>query len=417
MFALIDCNNFYASCERVFNPKLIGKPIVVLSNNDGCVIARSNEAKPFVPMGAAAFKYKDIFKQHNIVVFSSNYPLYGDMSHRVMKILSEFSPNMEAYSIDEAFLQFKGFDNYNLNVYGLEIVARVRQLTHIPVSAGVAPTKTLSKIANRIAKKFPERTNSVYVIDNDEKRIKALKWTKIEDVWGIGRQISKKLKAIKVNTAYEFTKLPDEYIRKQFSIVGLRLKHELEGKSVLGLEKSKRKKNIATTRSFATNLTELNDLKERVSTFACSCAEKLRKEKSACNALMVFIHTNKYKKNQAQYKKSMVIKLPFASNSDITLSKYANIALDTIYKKDYTYKKAGVIVLEIVPQNTIQQNLFENENPKHLYLMKTIDKLNKRLGTKKVKLANQNIEKTWIMKQEKLSKRYTTDWNELLEVL
>lgn len=417
MFALIDCNNFYASCERVFNPKLIRKPIVVLSNNDGCVIARSNEAKPFVPMGAAAFKYKDIFKRYNIVVFSSNYPLYGDMSHRVMKILSEFSPDMEVYSIDEAFLQFKGFDNYDLNAYGLEIVARVKQLTHIPVSAGIAPTKTLSKIANKIAKKFPKRTNSVYVIDNDEKRIKALKWTKIEDIWGIGKQISKKLKAIKVNTAYEFTELPDNYIKKHFSIVALRLKHELEGKSVLGLEEVKRKKNIATTRSFATNLTELNDLKERVSTFACSCAEKLRKEKSACNALMVFIHTNKYKKKQVQYKKSVVIKLPFASNSDITLSKYANKALDTIYKKDYAYKKAGVVVMEIIPQNTIQQNLFENENPKHPHLMKTIDQLNKRLGTKKVKLANQNVKKTWIMKQEKLSKRYTTDWNELLEVL
>ena len=417
MFALIDCNNFYASCERVFNPKLIGKPIVVLSNNDGCVIARSNEAKPFVPMGAVAFKFKDIFKQYNITVFSSNYPLYGDMSQRVMNILSSFSPDIEVYSIDEAFLQFKGYENYNLDTYGLEMITKVKQFTHIPISVGIAPTKALSKVANKIAKKFAERTNGVYVIDTEEKRIKALKWTKIEDVWGIGRQISKKLKAIKINTAYDFTQLHDDYVRKQFSVVGLRLKQELEGKSVLGLDEVKTKKNIATTRSFAKNLTELKDLKERVSTFASSCAEKLRKQKSCCNALMVFVHTNRYKKDQAQYSRNIVVKLPFASNSDITLSQYANKALETIYKQGYAYKKAGVIVMGIVPQHTIQQNLFENENPKHHYLMKTVDKLNSRLGAKKVKLANQNIQKTWIMRQEKLSKRYTTDWNELLEVL
>lgn len=416
MFALIDCNNFYASCERVFNPRLIGKPIVVLSNNDGCVIARSNEAKPFVPMGSVAFKFKDVFRQKNITVFSSNYPLYGDMSQRVMNILGAFSPDIEVYSIDEAFLQFKGFKNYNLDTYGLEMIKKVKQFTHIPISVGIAPTKALSKVANKIAKKFTDRTNGVYSIDTEDKRIKALKWTKIEDVWGIGRQISKKLKAININTAYDFTQLHDDYVRKEFSVVGLRLKHELEGKPTLKLDEVKSKKNIATTRSFASNLTELDDLKERVSTFASSCAEKLRKQKSACNALMVFVHTNRHKKEQAQYSKNIVVKLPFASNSDITLSQYANIALHTIYKKGYAYKKAGVIVMGIVPQNTIQHNLFQNENPKHLELMKTVDRLNSRIGYKKVKLANQNIQKAWIMRQEKLSQKYTTDWSELLEV-
>lgn len=416
MFALIDCNNFYASCERVFKPNLIGKPIVVLSNNDGCVIARSNEAKEFVPMGAVAFKFKEVFRQHNIKVFSSNYPLYGDMSQRVMNILSTFSPDIEVYSIDEAFLKFKGFENYNLNDYGLEMITKVKQFTHIPISVGIAPTKALSKIANKIAKKFSNKTKGVYVIDNEEKRLKALKWTKIEDVWGIGRKISKRLKAIKINTAYDFIQLPDTYIRKEFSVVGLRLKHELEGKPTLQLESIKAKQNIATTRSFAKNLSELDDLKERVSTFACSCAEKLRKQKSVCNAIMVFVHTNRYKKNEPQYSRNIVLKLPFASNSDITISQYANKAMETIYKKGYSYKKAGVIVLGIVPQNTIQHNLFENENPKHIELMKTIDKMNSKIGYKKVKLANQNIQKTWVMRQEKLSKRYTTDWNELLEV-
>ena len=416
MFALIDCNNFYASCERVFKPNLIGKPIVVLSNNDGCVIARSNEAKEFVPMGAVAFKFKEVFRQHNIKVFSSNYPLYGDMSQRVMNILSTFSPDIEVYSIDEAFLKFNGFENYNLNDYGLEMITKVKQFTHIPISVGIAPTKALSKVANKIAKKYSNRTEGVYVIDNEEKRLKALKWTKIEDVWGVGRKISKRLKAIKINTAYDFIQLPDAYVRKEFSVVVLRLKHELEGKPTLQLEPIKTKKNIATTRSFAKNLSELDDLRERVSTFACSCAEKLRKQKSVCNAIMVFVHTNRYKKDEPQYSRNIVLKLPFASNSDITLSQYANKAMETIYKKGYAYKKAGVIVLGIVPQNTIQHNLFENENPKHLELMKTIDKMNSKIGFKKVKLANQNIQKTWVMRQEKLSKRYTTDWNELLEV-
>ncbi|MEL4306913.1 Y-family DNA polymerase [Joostella sp. CR20] len=416
MYALIDCNNFYASCERAFNPTLNGKPIVVLSNNDGCVIARSNEAKVHVPMGAVAFKYNEVFKQYNIAVFSSNYALYGDMSQRVMNILSGYTPDIEVYSIDEAFLQFKGFDNWDLQAYGLQIKNKVKQFTQIPISIGFAPTKALSKIANKIAKKFSDRTNGVYSIDTEEKRIKALKWTKIEDVWGIGRRISKKLQAIGVCNAYQYTQLPDDYVRKHFSVVGLRLKHELEGKCVLQLEEVKSKKNIATTRSFANNIKELPTLKERVSTFASSCAEKLRKQQSACNAIMVFIHTNGHKKEQAQYSKNIVVKLPYASNSDITLSSYAIKALEAIYKQGYAFKKAGVIVMGIVPENTIQQSLFYQENPKHKSLMQTIDRINSKLDRKKVKLASQNISKTWVMRQENLSKKYTTDWNELLEV-
>jgi DNA polymerase V len=416
MFALIDCNNFYASCERVFNPKLIGKAIAILSNNDGCVIARSNEAKAFVPMGAVFFKYKDIFKENNIHVFSSNYPLYGDISNRVMSILSNFSPDIEVYSIDEAFLQFKGFDKFDLEKHGLQMVKDVKQSTQIPISVGIAPSKALSKVANKIAKKFPEKTNSVYVLDTEEKRIKALKWTKIEDVWGIGRQFSKKLIAIDVFTAYDFTLLSDNYVRQEFSVVGLRLKKELEGIPTLKLDEIKSKKNIATTRSFAKNLTELEDLRERVSTFSSSCAEKLRKQKSACNAIMVFVHTNFHKKDQAQYSKNIVIQLPYASNSDITISKYAIIGLEAIFKKGFAYKKAGVIVMGFVPENIIQQNLFENENPKHKELMQTMDALNLKMGKKNIKLASQNIPKTWVMRQENLSKRYTTDWKELLEV-
>ncbi|HFS67875.1 MAG TPA: Y-family DNA polymerase [Flavobacteriia bacterium] len=416
MYALVDCNNFYASCERVFNPKLIGKPVVVLSNNDGCVIARSNEAKPFIPMGAVAFKYQEIFKKHQIHVFSSNYALYADMSNRVMRILSQFTPEMEIYSIDEAFLKFSGFESYDLEKYSLQIIQKVNQWTKIPVSIGIAPTKALSKIANKIAKKFPKRTQNTYIIDTEEKRIKALKWTKIEDVWGIGRQFSKKLRLLHVQTAYDFTQLSDSFVKKEFSIVGLRLKHELQGESVLELELPKAKKNIATTRSFKNDIIDYKELKERVTTFACSCAEKLRNQNAYANSLTVFIYTNRFKKNQKQYYKSVHIKLPFASNSSITISKYAVKGLQTVFAKDYAFKKAGVILHDIHQKPYKQLNLFENENPKHDKLMQIMDKINHQLGEYKIKLAGQNLTKTWIMKQERLSNRYTTSWNELLKV-
>ncbi len=223
MFALIDCNNFYASCERVFRPDLNGKPVVILSNNDGCVIARSNEAKAIgIPMGAPAFKFDELFKQNNVHVFSTNFPLYGDMSNRVMNILSDFSPDMEIYSIDECFLKLHGFELFNLQEHGLNMRLKVVKWTGIPISVGMAPTKALAKAANRIAKKFPERTNGVYIIDTDEKREKALKWLKIEDVWGIGRQHAKRLQDIGVLTAFDFIKLSDDWVKKDMSIVGLR---------------------------------------------------------------------------------------------------------------------------------------------------------------------------------------------------
>ena len=416
MYALVDCNNFYASCERVFSPQLNGKPIVVLSNNDGCVIARSNEAKPYIPMGAVAFKFKDTFKQHSINVFSSNYALYGDLSNRVMNILREFSPDIEIYSIDEAFLEFKGFDNYDLQAYGVEMKNRVVQHTGIPISVGVAPTKALSKIANKIAKKFPKRTNGSYVIDSEEKRIKALKWTKINDVWGIGSRYAKRLQAIHVNTAYDFTQLSDNYIRNEFSVVGLRLKHELEGKSRLALDEVKNKKAIATTRSFDKDISDYNLLKERVATFACSCAEKLRKQQGHTTTIMVFVTTDRHKKNQAQHSRNVCVQLPYSTSSSITINKYAQIALKSIYKEGYQYKKAGVIIMGISANNHTQLNMFENENPKHTKLMHTVDKINRNLGVHKLKLGGQGLGRTWKMRQEKLSHRYTTNWNEVLEV-
>lgn len=418
MFALIDCNNFYASCERVFQPKLKNKPIVVLSNNDGCVIARSNEAKKLgIPMGAVAFEYKRIFEQNNINVFSSNYALYGDMSNRVMTLLRDFSPDIEIYSIDEAFLKFDGFEKwFDFNTYGNQIRYKVTKGTGIPISVGIAPTKALSKVANKIAKKFPERTQNVYVIDTEDKRVKALKWLPIEDVWGIGYQHAKRLKKINVNTAYDFTQLTEDWVKTNMSIVGLRLYKELKGIPCLELEDVQPKKNIATTRSFDKTYEDKAYIQERVSTFAVTCAEKLRKQSSNCNALMVFIHTNGFRKDLPQYGRNVVVKLPFPTNSSIDIAKYATIGLDKIYKKGYQYKKAGVIVMDITPEESKQINLFENSNEKHQPLMSIMDKINKSIGTTKVKLASQDIGRTWKMKQEKLSPRFTTRIAEIIKI-
>lgn len=414
MFALVDCNNFYASCERVFRPDLQGVPIVVLSNNDGCVIARSNEAKQLgIPMGAAAFEYEAQFKKLGIEVFSSNYELYGDMSSRVMETLKQFTPDIEVYSIDEAFLKFEGFEHYNLQDYGLKIKRTVTKWTGIPVSIGFAPTKGLAKIANKIAKKFAAATKGVYIIDTEEKRIKALKWLAIEDVWGIGRRHAQRLQKIGVHKAIDFVNLPDDWVHKQMSIVGLRLKRELEGKSCLDLEETAPKKNIATTRSFDKNYKSYEELAERVTTFAVSCSEKLRKQKSYCNALMIFIHTNGFRKDLPQYSRNIIVQTHYPTHSAIELTQFALDGLKRIYRKGYEYKKAGVIVMDIVPEMPQQIMLFENSDPKHAPLMKTMDAINQKFGDGKVKLARQNLKKKWPMKQEKLSPRYTTRWYEI----
>lgn len=415
MYALIDCNNFYASCERVFRPELRGKPIVVLSNNDGCVIARSNEAKDLgVPMGALAFEFESLFIEKQIHVFSANFALYGDLSNRVMSILQEYTPEIEIYSIDEAFLKLDGFKYVDLQIYGQEIRERVFTGTGIPISIGIAPTKALSKVANRIAKKFPEQTNACHIIDSDEKRVKALKWLKIGDVWGIGRQHEKSLIRIGVNTAYDLTQMNDSWVQQNLSIVGLRLKKDLLGIPSIQMDDVKPKKNIATTRSFERNLTELTDIKERITTFAVSCAEKLRKQQSECNTIMVFIHTNFHRKDLSQYSKNIVIKLPFPTNSSIELAKFATDGLEKIFKDGYRYKKAGVIIMNFTPEQEKQLSFFENSNEKHKGLMKIIDKINTSFGQQKIKLASQDMKRVWKMKQEKLSRRYTTRIDEIL---
>ncbi len=417
MFALIDCNNFYASCERVFRPDLNGKPIVVLSNNDGCVIARSNEAKAIgIPMGAPAFELEQKFKQYNVQVFSANFALYGDMSNRVMNILADYSPEMEIYSIDEAFLKLTGFDFFNLQEYGNTIHNKVTKWTGIPISIGIAPTKALAKVANRIAKKFPQKTNSVYIIDNEEKKIKALKWLKVEDVWGIGRQHSKRLQAQQVFTAYDFIQLSDSWIKKNMSVVGLRLKQDLQGMPTLDLEEIQNKKSIATTRTFETNYTKFEQLKERIVTFASSCAEKLRAQKSCCNSLMVFIRTNGHRQDLSQYSKNIVIKLPYPTNSNIELAKFAIQALKQIFKEGYHYKKAGVIVQDFTSEEILQTTLFEKRNEQHIPLMKALDNINQHFGQQKIRLASQDQKRVWKMKQEKLSPQYTTKLSDIITI-
>lgn len=416
MYALVDSNNFYASCERVFNPTLRYSPIVVLSNNDGCVISRSSEAKKLgIPMGAPAFEYKKKFQELNIHVFSSNYALYGDMSNRVYRILQNHSPDIEVYSIDECFLYLQNFSNQSLNDWGIKLRQEILQKTLIPTCVGIAPTKALAKVANHIAKKFPQLTG-VYLINSDEKRIKALQWLNIEDVWGIGRRMSKKLKSKGVHKAIQFTELPDEYVRKEFSVVGLRLKKELEGISILELEELQSKKNIATTRSFDTTYTDKEYLAERITTFAVTCAAKLRKQQATCQLVTVFVYTNRFNEQQEQYSRSININIPYPTNSDIEIAKYAKKGLDIIFKPGFHYKKAGVIVSGIAPENEKQFNLFKEEPFKHREIMHTIDKLNSKYGTQKLKLASQALDKTWKMRQEHLSANYTTQWKEILEV-
>lgn len=417
MYALIDCNNFYASCERVFRPDLQGQPIVVLSNNDGCVIARSNEAKACgIPMGAPAFQYEKLFKQNNVQVFSANFALYGNMSNRVMQTLSRYCIDQEIYSIDECFMKLDGYDAYfDLKEHGLKMREAVFQNTGIHVSIGIAPTKSLAKVANRIAKKYPSESKGCHVMRSAEQIEKALKWLDIEDVWGIGRQHAKRLFQIGVDTGYDFTQIPDEWVQKHLSIVGLRLKRDLSGIPTLDLEELENKKNIANTRSFDVNYTKFEDVQERISTFASSCAEKLRKQKSFCSSITVFVMTNRFRTEQKQYQNSFTVNLPFPTNSTIDLSKYATIALKRVFIDGYSYKKAGVIVSNFTPDTTEQMSLFANRDKRHDSLMESLDRINKLYGQNTIRLGSQG-KKKWMMRQEKLSPCYTTKLKDIITI-
>ena len=417
MYALVDCNNFYASCERVFNPGLQNKPVAVLSNNDGCIIARSDEVKKLnLPMGAPIFKWKDFCKHHKVTVLSSNYPLYGDMSARVMTILEQFSPNVEVYSIDEAFIDLTGFNRHDFNTYGKSIRKRILKWTGIPTCVGIAPTKALCKVANKIARKFPKETGGVYVIDTDEKRLKGLKWTAIKNVWGIGHRLEKRLVLKGCKTAFDFTQLSDEWVRRNFSITEWRLKKDLEGIPTIEFEIKEIKRSISTTRSFEQAYSNIEDITERISTFAACCSEKLRAQKSSCHMVIVMLRSDRHKKNTEQYSASKTVVFSYPTDSTLSITKAAVEAIKIIFKKGVNYKKAGVIVTGLVPTNNHQLNLFLHENPKHKPLMSAIDHLNKKFKTTAIKLANQDLQRTWKMKQEHLSPKYTTKINDIITV-
>ena len=415
MIALVDCNNFYASCERVFQPHLENKPIVVLSNNDGCVIARSNESKALgVKMGAPAFQMKEIFDKNNVHVFSSNFALYGDLSKRVMTILQGEAPQIEIYSIDEAFLDFTGI--IDKKKQAVDLRNKVKKWTGIPVSVGLAPTKTLAKIANYVAKKHTK--HGVFVLDNNRLIIKVLKRIPVGDVWGVGRRYAEFLSSKGIYTAYDLTLKNDHWVKRNLSINGLRMVKELKGIPCYALESStSRKKNICTSRSFGRKVKDFDELKEAVASYATGCAMKLRKEKSLAFKVMVFLTTNPFNTSESQYRASQKIMLDVPTNDGVEITKVAIAALKKIYKSGFIYKKAGVIVSEIVPDYTRQLSLFDNRDVnKQKKLMDVMDKLNTQMGRDKVRLAVQGFDRKWRLKQERLSPCYTTRLADILTV-
>ena len=346
MVGLVDGNNFYVSCERLFNPSLNSRPVVVLSNNDGCIVARSNEVKKLgIKMGQSFYECQELIRKHNIAVYSSNYALYGDISNRVMTLLGHFVEEYEIYSIDESFLSFKGFQNYNLYEYGETIVKTVRQGTGIPVSLGIGETKTLAKMANKFAKKYPGY-RSVCIIDSNAKREKALKLFDISDVWGIGRRQAAKLERRGVKTAYDFIRLPIRWVRKNMTVIGERTYRELLGEPCFDMElMPSSRKQICTSRSFGEMTSQYEVLAEAIANYADSCARKLRQQRSIAISIMVFIHTNHFRTDQPQYAKSIIIKLPVPSSDTREIIHYAQLGLKKIFLPGFQYKKAGVIIM------------------------------------------------------------------------
>lgn len=417
MFGLCDANNFYASCERVFNPSLIGRPVVVLSNNDGCVIARSNEAKKLgIEMGAPYFQIKQLARRGNVAVFSSNFVLYGDMSRRVMGLLKKFVPATEVYSIDEAFLDFTGMDETKLDELGHKIASTVKRYTGIPVSIGIAPTKTLAKIASKLCKQYP-KLNGCCFMHRPQDIEKVLRKFPIEDVWGVGRRYAKMLKANGVDTAWDFTQLTPEWVRKRMSVVGLRMWKELRGEACIGFEQAPAdKKQIATTRTFAHDIDDFGELHQSVAQYAVACAEKLRQQNSVCGEIVVFILTNRHKDNIPQHYESRLVKLSVPTDSTLELTKYASCLLRQIYRKGYAYKRAGVILSDISSKKGTQRDMFDTtDRDKHDRLMKTVDGLNASFGRHKIVPAAAGM-KFFKMNREHLSKKFTTDWENIIRV-
>lgn len=415
MIALIDCNSFYCSCERLFQPALRGKPVGVLSNNDGCFVSRTKELKALdVPMGAPYFKFKDLCKKNNVHVFSANFSLYTNISSRVMSVLSQFSPNVEIYSVDEAFLDLSGFDIDQLKDYAINIKNTVERNTGIPVSVGIAKTKVLAKAANNFAKK---KTNTgVCVLNETDKIDYVLKNTPINDVWGIGRKNSAKMINLGIRSAYQLKYFHNEkLIKRQFTVVGESIQKELQQVSKFELElKPEKKKQIMSSRTFGKPVFDLQSLMESVAIYTCLAAEKLRNQDSKCRKISVWARTNPHKNVPQFYAHEEYISLSPTSDSR-KLVKYAWSVLEKLYKEGYEYKKASISLDKIEDNNRTQMSLFEeNDTDTDNLLMELIDKINKRNGPGTIKLgACGTNNKAWLMRQTKLSQRYVTGWNSL----
>ena len=414
MIALVDCNNFYASCERVFRPHLENKPVAVLSNNDGCVIARSNESKALgLKMGEPIFKKRELVRRHNIHLFSSNFALYGDISKRVFDIVSKNIPAYEIYSIDEAFLDFRGMkDPY---VFAVHLRRKVKQWTGIPISIGISYTKTLSKVAGYLAKKSPE---GVCYLQDKKQISDILGRLPVDEIWGVGMRYAIKLKKYGIHTAKNLLECDETWIRKMMNVVGLRMVRELKCIPHFSLEEGRSmKKSICTSRSFSVEISDYTRMSEYISMFASRCSEKLRGEAACARSISVFMYTNRFKPKARQYSGYFSMDFHTAASDTITITKLAIECLKKIYRSGYSYKKAGVTLSGIIPRNQVQLSLFDSADRKKAdTLMQTLDKINGNMGRDILKLSSSGINNKWKIGKERLSPCYTTRWSDILSV-
>ena len=417
IYALVDCNNFYCSCERVFNPALENKPMAVLSNNDGCIVARSNEIKALgIPMGAPMFQYKKLLEQKKAVILSSNFQLYGDMSQRVMGTLRQFTPSMEVYSIDEAFLRLEEFRRLDLDKYSLEIRKTVKQWTGIPVSIGIAPNKTLAKVANHMAKKHTK--SGVFNICKKITQNEVLANFPVSDLWGVGRQLSKRLSEMGINTALKLRDVDIVWARKHFTVVGERLVRELRGFNCLELEEVMAKKNITSSKSFGKLVTDKKELMNAVANYTTRVCHKLRLQKSKSQGIYVYLRTNPFRRQDPQYNNGITYGFMEPSDDTAFIIQAARKCLEQIYFKGYKYHKAGIMLLDIVPASYKQMEMFNSEETQvRSQLMKTIDSMNTTMGQDTIRFAAQGIDHPWARKCENRTPRYTTNWDELVKVI
>jgi len=409
IFALVDCNNFYASCERVFNPKLEGKPIVVLSNNDGCVVARSNEAKALgIPMGAPYFKYKQLINRNKVYVFSSNYTFYGDMSARVMTSLKSLVSDIEIYSIDEAFLDISSFYYCDLEETAQEIRRLIKQWTGIPVSIGIGPTKTLAKVANRQAKKYT--VSNVFDIRDQSIREEILRDLPLEEIWGISTRWGRRLRRIGIDTAYDLTQANARHVRKTISIVGERILHELNGTSCIGIEEIKNKKNIISSKSFGRKVMMVGELEEAVSNYVARACEKLRAQGSRAQGLYVFLRTSPFVDPEKKYSNGMSTFFTIPTSNTSKIVKEAKYLTRKLFVYGYEYQKIGVMLLDITGSENEQYSFYEYENyDQSDRVMEVLDGINSKYGSSTLTLGAQGIKKDWKMKSEQKSAAYTTN--------